>query len=67
MTVMLHDNGSITQLLYNTAKQKFHKKAYTYSMQQLPYYDPLSCYTLDVFKHKIAPDEWSPLYMLVSQ
>jgi len=53
--------------LYNVAKQKFHQKAYTYSMQHLPYYDPLSKYAIDVFKTQMQPEEWAPLYMLVSE
>lgn len=44
MVVIMHDGCSISQILFNIETRKFHQKVYTYSLQQLPYYDPLSAY-----------------------
>ena len=66
MIVIMHDGLSITQLLYSIATNKFHQKTYTYSLQQLPYYDPLSHYSLQVFKKPFTPQEWSPLYLMTA-
>lgn len=67
MVVIMHDGCSISQLLFSLETRKFHQKTYTYSLQQLPYYDPLSAYYLTVFKKPMAPEEWSPLYAIVAK
>lgn len=64
MALVLQDQCTLTQFVFNVDKLKWHQKSYSYSLNQLAYYDSHAASRLDIFNYHL--DSWGPLYMLVS-